>query len=52
MTTTPAHPRLAIVTGADSGMGKAVAELLAKAERDCFVGNSLTVTPVYEWTVT
>lgn len=29
MTTTPAHPRLAIVTGADSGMGKAVAELLA-----------------------
>ena len=30
----------------------AVAELLAKAERDCFVGNSLTVTPVYEWTVT
>ena len=29
MTTTPAHPRLAIVTGGDSGMGKAVAELLA-----------------------
>src|SRR4051794_415045 len=29
MTTPPAHPRLAIVTGADSGMGKAVAELLA-----------------------
>src|SRR4051794_10214445 len=29
MTTPPAHPRLAIVTGADSGMGKAIAELLA-----------------------
>jgi NAD(P)-dependent dehydrogenase (short-subunit alcohol dehydrogenase family) len=29
MTTPPAHPRLAIVTGADSGIGKAVAELLA-----------------------
>jgi NAD(P)-dependent dehydrogenase (short-subunit alcohol dehydrogenase family) len=27
--TTPAHPRLAIVTGADSGIGKATAELLA-----------------------
>ena len=27
--TTPAHPRLAIVTGGDSGMGKATAELLA-----------------------
>lgn len=25
----PAHPRLAIVTGADSGIGKAIAELLA-----------------------
>ena len=25
----PAHPRLAVVTGADSGMGKAIAELLA-----------------------
>jgi hypothetical protein len=31
MTTSPqpAHPRLAIITGADSGMGKATAELLA-----------------------
>src|SRR3712207_3734024 len=27
--TTPAHDRLAIVTGADSGIGKATAELLA-----------------------
>ncbi|MGN5239274.1 MULTISPECIES: SDR family NAD(P)-dependent oxidoreductase [unclassified Rhodococcus (in: high G+C Gram-positive bacteria)] len=27
--TLPAHDRLAIVTGADSGMGKAAAELLA-----------------------
>ncbi len=27
------------------------AELLAKAERDCFVGASLTVKPQYRWTV-
>lgn len=26
-------------------------ELVAKAERDCFVGASLTVTPEYEWHV-
>jgi len=26
-------------------------ELLAKAERDCFVGGSLTAKPVYRWTV-
>ena len=26
-------------------------ELLAKAERDCFVGASLTAKPVYRWTV-
>ena len=29
----------------------ALAELLARAERDCFVGASLTVTPEYAWTV-
>jgi uncharacterized OsmC-like protein len=28
-----------------------VAELLAKAERDCFVGASLTTKPVYRWRV-
>ena len=28
-----------------------VAELLAKAERDCFVGASLTVKPQYSWRV-
>ncbi|HEX7525751.1 MAG TPA: OsmC family protein [Gaiellaceae bacterium] len=28
-----------------------LAELLAKAERDCFVGASLTVKPSYTWTV-
>jgi len=28
------------------------AELLAKAERDCFVGASLTAKPSYCWTVT
>ena len=26
-------------------------ELLAKAERDCFVGASLTAKPAYRWTV-
>jgi organic hydroperoxide reductase OsmC/OhrA len=25
------------------------AEMIAKAERDCFIGASLTVKPVYEW---
>ena len=30
---------------------RAASELLAKAERDCFVGASLSVGPVYEWTV-
>jgi organic hydroperoxide reductase OsmC/OhrA len=30
----------------------AVDELLEKAERDCFVGASLTVPPRYEWRVT
>lgn len=29
----------------------AVAELLAKAERDCFVGASLTAAPMYTWRV-
>ncbi|HLX32844.1 MAG TPA: OsmC family protein [Gaiellaceae bacterium] len=28
-----------------------LAELLAKAERDCFVGASLTAKPRYRWTV-
>jgi uncharacterized OsmC-like protein len=28
-----------------------LAELLAKAERDCFIGASMTVTPTYRWTV-
>jgi hypothetical protein len=27
-----------------------LAELLAKAERDCFIGASLTVKPTYRWT--
>jgi organic hydroperoxide reductase OsmC/OhrA len=31
--------------------GDEVAELLAKAERDCFVGASLTEKPRYRWTV-
>jgi hypothetical protein len=29
-----------------------VADLLAKGERDCFVGASLTAQPTYEWRVT
>jgi uncharacterized OsmC-like protein len=29
----------------------ALAALLAKGERDCFVGASLTATPTYRWTV-
>jgi len=29
----------------------AIAELLAKAERDCFVGASLTSPPTYTWNV-
>ena len=28
-----------------------LAELLEKAERDCFISASLTVTPTYAWTV-
>jgi uncharacterized OsmC-like protein len=30
---------------------EAIADLLAKAERDCFVGASLTAEPSYEWKV-
>jgi uncharacterized OsmC-like protein len=30
---------------------EALAELLALAERDCFVGSSLTAEPSYRWTV-
>jgi uncharacterized OsmC-like protein len=30
---------------------EAIAELLHKAERDCFVGASLTIEPEYRWTV-
>ena len=29
----------------------ALAELLALAERDCFIGSSLTAKPSYRWTV-
>lgn len=31
--------------------GDALAELLALAERDCFIGSSLTVAPTYRWVV-
>ncbi len=30
---------------------EALAELLARAERDCFIGASLTAVPVYRWTI-
>ena len=30
---------------------EALAELLANAERDCFIGASLTVSPTYRWRV-
>jgi len=30
---------------------KSLDELLAKAERDCFIGASLTVKPSYEWVI-
>ena len=36
---------------ARSRRADALAELLAKAERDCFVGASLTAKPSYRWTV-
>jgi organic hydroperoxide reductase OsmC/OhrA len=32
--------------------GEPLAELLAKAERDCFVGASLRVIPAYDWHIT
>ncbi|MGL6278600.1 MAG: OsmC family protein [Gaiella sp.] len=31
--------------------GEVLTELLARAERDCFVGASLTAPPAYRWTV-
>jgi organic hydroperoxide reductase OsmC/OhrA len=31
--------------------GAALAELLSLAERDCFIGSSLTVAPIYRWIV-
>jgi organic hydroperoxide reductase OsmC/OhrA len=31
--------------------GDALAELLALAERDCFIGSSLTAPPTYRWVV-
>ena len=31
--------------------GESLGQLLMKAERDCFVGNSLTAKPLYTWRV-
>lgn len=33
------------------GTGDALAELLRLAERDCFIGSSLTAAPSYRWVV-
>lgn len=41
----------AAVTLAPEPDGDAVTALLAKAERDCFVGASLALAPTYRWTV-
>jgi organic hydroperoxide reductase OsmC/OhrA len=35
----------------DAPAHEVVRELLERAERGCFVGNSLTARPVYRWTV-
>lgn len=41
-----------LAIGIDSEPGPtALAELLALAERDCFIGSSLTAKPTYRWTV-
>ncbi len=40
-----------VVEIAPDGDRDALADLLALAERDCFVGSSLTAEPRYEWTV-
>jgi len=31
--------------------GEALGELIARCERDCFVGSSLTAKPAYRWRV-
>ena len=33
-------------------MNEELEQLLMKAERDCFIGASLTATPTYHWHVT
>jgi uncharacterized OsmC-like protein len=43
---------VALDIGLEPQLGETeLAELLQKAERDCFVGASLTVKPSYSWTV-
>jgi organic hydroperoxide reductase OsmC/OhrA len=44
------HAAFAVDLEQPLGRG-AVQELVAKAERGCFVGNSLTARPRYRWTV-
>jgi organic hydroperoxide reductase OsmC/OhrA len=41
---------LAVELDPEPGAG-ALADLLAAAERDCFIGSSLTAAPSYRWTV-
>jgi uncharacterized OsmC-like protein len=45
-----ANVELAVELAPEPGR-EALAELLAKAERDCFVGASLTAEPAYRWRV-
>jgi organic hydroperoxide reductase OsmC/OhrA len=47
---TELHVELALKLEPKPGEAELV-ELLAKAERDCFIGASLTVKPTYAWTV-
>ena len=47
----PGHRRAVTSPSSPTPDDGRLAALLAKAERDCFIGASLTVTPAYHWTV-
>jgi organic hydroperoxide reductase OsmC/OhrA len=47
-----AETEVVLEVGLEPQPGEAeLVELLAKAERDCFIGASLTVKPSYRWTI-
>jgi organic hydroperoxide reductase OsmC/OhrA len=47
-----AETEVVLEVGLEPQPGEAeLVELLAKAERDCFIGASLTVKPSYSWTI-